>query len=50
MVNQENSVVVVAAVRTPMGGMQGDFADVGATQLGAVSIAAAMARANVAAD
>jgi acetyl-CoA C-acetyltransferase len=50
MVNQENSVVVVAAVRTPMGSMQGDFADVGATQLGAVSIAAAMARAKVAAD
>lgn len=48
--NQENSVVVVAAARTPMGGMQGDLADVGATQLGAVSIAAAMERAGVAAD
>jgi len=49
-VNQENSVVIVAAARTPMGGMQGDLADVGATQLGAVSIAAAMKRAGVAAD
>jgi acetyl-CoA C-acetyltransferase len=49
-VNQENSVVVVAAARTPMGGLQGDLADVGASQLGAVSIAAAMERAGVAAD
>lgn len=48
--NQENSVVVVAAARTPMGGLQGDLADVGASQLGAVSIAAAMERAGVAAD
>ncbi len=48
--NQENSVVVVAAARTPMGGMQGDLAGVGATKLGAVSIAATMKRAGVAAD
>ena len=50
MVDKENSVVVVAAARTPMGGLQGDLADVSATQLGAVSIAAAMARAKVAGD
>ncbi|PCI82122.1 MAG: acetyl-CoA C-acyltransferase [SAR86 cluster bacterium] len=50
MVNQENSVVVVAAARTPMGGLQGDLAEVGATRLGAVSIAAAMLRANLSAD
>lgn len=50
MVNQENSVVVVAAARTPMGGLQGDLATISATQLGAVSIAAAMERAGVAAD
>ncbi len=48
--NQENSVVVVAAARTPMGGMQGDLADISATRLGAVSIAAAMERAGIAAD
>ncbi len=48
--NQENSVVIVAAARTPMGGLQGDLAGVSASQLGAVSIAAAMERAGVAAD
>lgn len=47
---QENSVVIVAAARTPMGGMQGEFAETGATQLGAASIAATLERAGIASD
>ncbi len=41
-------VVIVGAARTPMGGLQGDFASLGAPQLGAVAIEAAVARAGVA--
>jgi len=43
-------IVIVGAARTPMGGMQGDFASLAAPQLGAVAIRAALARAGVAAD
>jgi acetyl-CoA C-acetyltransferase len=43
-------IVIVGAARTPMGGMQGDFASLAAPQLGAVAIRAAVARAGVAAD
>lgn len=41
-------IVIVSAVRTPMGGLQGDLASKTAPQLGAVAIAAAVERAGVA--
>jgi acetyl-CoA C-acetyltransferase len=41
-------VVIVGAARTPMGGLQGDFASLSAAQLGSVAIAAAVERAGVA--
>src|SRR5208337_5251395 len=41
-------VVIVGAARTPMGGLQGDFASLTAPQLGSVAIAAAVERAGVA--
>ncbi len=40
-------VVIVGAARTPMGGFQGDFATLAASDLGAVAIRAAVARAGV---
>jgi acetyl-CoA C-acetyltransferase len=43
-------VVIASYARTPMGGMQGAFASVPATQLGAIAIRAAVERAGVAAD
>lgn len=43
-------VYVHAAVRTPMGGMQGAFAPLAAPELGAAVIAEALARAHVAGD
>ena len=43
-------VVIVGAARTPMGGLQGDFAALTAPELGAVAIAAAVERAGVAKD
>ena len=46
----QDPIVIVGAARTPMGGMQGDFASLAAPQLGAVAIRAALARAGVAAD
>lgn len=42
-----DSVVIVAASRTPMGGMQGDFASVSATELGSVAIKSAVAKAGI---
>ncbi|KEO53245.1 thiolase family protein [Thioclava indica] len=42
------NVVIVGASRTPMGGMQGVFSDVSASDLGGVAIAAALAGAGVA--
>ncbi len=41
-------VVIVGAARTPMGGLQGDFAALSAPELGSVAIAAAVQRAGVA--
>ena len=41
-------IVIVSAVRTPMGGFQGDFASLTAPQLGAVAIKAAVERAGIA--
>jgi acetyl-CoA C-acetyltransferase len=43
-------VVIVGAARTPMGGFQGDFASVAATDLGAVAIKAAVERAGIQPD
>lgn len=43
----ENSVVIVNGVRTPMGGFQGDLAEVTSPQLGATVIKAAIDRAGV---
>ena len=40
--------VIVSAVRTPLGGFNGSLGAVGATQLGAIVIEAAIARANIA--
>lgn len=43
-------VVIVSAVRTPMGGFQGDFASLAGPQLGAVAIKAAVERAGIKPD
>src|SRR5512141_1978218 len=45
MVN--DPVVIVGAARTPMGGLQGDFASLAASDLGAVAIRAAVQRAGI---
>src|SRR6187455_978676 len=45
-----DSIVIVSAARTPIGGMLGDFAGLAAHQLGAVAIQAAVARAGVPGD
>ncbi len=45
--SSSDPVVIVGAARTPMGGLQGDFAAVSAPELGAVAIAAAVERAGV---
>ncbi len=44
------SIVIVAAARTPMGGFQGDFATLTAANLGAVAIRAAVARSGLKAE
>ena len=41
-------IVIVGAARTPMGGFQGDFSSLAASDLGAVAIKAAVARAGIA--
>jgi acetyl-CoA C-acetyltransferase len=41
-------IVIVGAVRTPMGGFAGDFASLAASDLGAVAIKAAVERAGIA--
>jgi acetyl-CoA C-acetyltransferase len=43
-------VVIVSAVRTPMGGLQGDLSSLAASQLGAAAIKAAVERAGLAPD
>ncbi len=45
-----DSIVIVSAARTPIGGMLGDFSNLAAHQLGAVAIKAAVARAGVPGD
>ena len=44
------SIVIVSAARTPIGGMLGDFAALPAWELGAVAIRAAVERAGVPGD
>ena len=44
------SVVIVAAARTPIGGLLGDFSSLAAWELGAVAIKAAVERAGVPGD
>jgi acetyl-CoA C-acetyltransferase len=43
----DDPIVIVGAARTPMGGFQGDFAPLSASELGAVAIKAAVERAGV---
>ncbi|NWG30566.1 MAG: acetyl-CoA C-acetyltransferase [Rhodocyclaceae bacterium] len=45
-----DSIVIVSAARTPMGGFQGDFASLTAANLGAVAIKAAVERAGLKAE
>lgn len=45
--SQQDPVVIVSAVRTPMGALQGVFASLTASQLGAVAIKAAVERAGI---
>jgi len=45
---QNDPIVIVGAARTPMGGFQGDFAPLSASDLGAVAIKAAVERAGIA--
>jgi len=47
---QQDPVVIVSAVRTPMGGFQGDLKSLTAPQLGSAAIRAAVERAGVAAS
>ena len=48
--NHNDPVVIVGAARTPMGGLQGDFASLQAWQLGGAAIRAALERAGVSGD
>ena len=48
--SSHDPVVIVGAARTPMGGLQGDFAALSAPQLGAVAIEAAVGRAGLPKD
>ncbi len=43
-----DSIVILGAARTPMGGFQGDFASLAAHDLGGAAIKAAMERSGVA--
>ena len=44
------SIVIVSAARTPIGGLLGDFASLAAWELGAVAVKAAVERAGVPGD
>ncbi|AOE85715.1 acetyl-CoA C-acyltransferase [Pseudomonas sp. TCU-HL1] len=50
MTQNTDPIVIVSAVRTPMGGFLGDFKDMTAAQLGAAANRAALERARVQAD
>ncbi|MGL5988045.1 MAG: acetyl-CoA C-acyltransferase [Burkholderiales bacterium] len=42
-----DAIVIVSATRTPMGGFQGDFSSVSASELGAVAVREVVARAGI---
>lgn len=46
----QDPIVIVSAVRTPMGAFQGDFADLAAHDLGGAAIKAAVERAGIASE
>ena len=48
--NGPNPIVIVSGARTPMGGMQGDFTNVTASQLGSAAIGSALQRAGLSGD
>ncbi len=48
--SHNDPVVIVGAARTPMGGLQGDFASLAAARLGGAAIRAALERAGVSGD
>lgn len=48
MTHETDPIVIVSAVRTPMGGLQGDLSGLTAPQLGAAAIRAAVERAGLA--
>ena len=50
MTSSNDPIVIVSAVRTPMGGFQGELKSLTAPQLGAAAIKAAVERAGVASD
>jgi len=50
MTQQADPIVIVSAARTPIGGLQGDFASLTAAQLGAVAIKAALERSGLSAE
>ena len=45
---QNDPIVIVGAARTPIGGLQGDFASLSASDLGGVAVRAAVERAGIA--
>ncbi len=49
-ISASDPIVVLSYARTPMGGLSGAFADVGATDLGATAVKAAVERAGVAGE
>jgi len=46
----KDAIVIVAAARTPMGGFQGDFASIGAIELGQAAIASVVERSDIGHD
>ena len=49
-ISASDPIVILSYARTPMGGLQGVFSDVSATDLGATAVKAAVERAGVAGD
>lgn len=49
-ISANDPIVILSYARTPMGGLQGVFSDVSATDLGATAVKAAVERANVAGE
>ncbi|MCH8506669.1 MAG: hypothetical protein LAT50_20485 [Ectothiorhodospiraceae bacterium] len=47
---QDDPIVIVGTARTPMGGLMGELSTLPATELGSISIAAALERADVPAE